>query len=109
MLGEDADRFRAALERYVNAVEVADQARRTWEGEGRPLWTTGSQGQKVEHPLVRTMDRLDRAAMTFGAVLGLDPASEKRLARVAKPGRPSGAASASDRKAPPPVVTLKAV
>src|SRR6266496_3242279 len=79
-LGEaDSARFRAAIDRYVNAVEVADQARRRWEDEGRPLWTRGSQGQDVEHPLVRTMDRLERAAAQFGAVLGLDPVSAKRL------------------------------
>jgi hypothetical protein len=31
-LGDDAERFRAAIDRYVNAVEVADAARRRWEG-----------------------------------------------------------------------------
>src|SRR4051812_20538252 len=70
VLGEaDTARFRAAIDRYVKAVEVADQARRSWEDEGRPLWTNGSQGQLVERPLVRTMDRLERAAMSFGGVL----------------------------------------
>src|SRR4051812_5250462 len=95
-LGADAAKFRAAIDRYVNAVEVADQARRSWDDEGRPLWTNGSQGQLVEHPLVRTMDRLERAAMAFGGVLGLDPASAKRLAGVGTSGRPVGAVSAED-------------
>ena len=106
-LGDDAPRFRAAIERYVNAVEVADQARREWERGGRELWTKGSQGQLVEHPLIRTMDRLDRAAAAFGAALGLDPASEKRLGRVGQPGRPVGAVSAPDRVAPAPLRSVK--
>jgi ribosomal protein L20 len=57
-LGTDAQRFRAAIDRYTNAVEVADSARREWERLERPLWTKGRQGQLVEHPLVRTMDRV---------------------------------------------------
>lgn len=97
-LGVDAARFTAAITRYVNAVEVADQARREWEKLTRPLWTKGSLGQLVEHPLIRTMERLDRAAAAFGASLGLDPVSAARLGRVGVFGRPPGANSADDRK-----------
>jgi len=106
-LGEDFPRFSAAVDRYVNAVEVADAARQEWERLQRPFSTIGSQGQEVEHPLIRTMDRLDRAAAAFGAVLGLDPAAEKKIAGGQR-GRPPGAVSAPDRKAPP-AVKLKAV
>lgn len=105
-LGDDARLFQAAIDRYANAVEVADQARRTWEADGRPLWTKGYSGQDVEHPLIRTMDRLDRAAAQFGAALGLDPASAARMGRGR--GRPAGAASAADRAAPPTVLLREA-
>jgi hypothetical protein len=105
-LGDDFDRFRASVDRYVNAVEVADEARRQWIEQGRPTSTRGSIGQEVEHPLVRTMDRLDASAARFGARLGLDPESAGRLRRSV--GRPLGATSAPDRQAPPEV-KLKAV
>src|SRR4051794_24711999 len=78
-LGSDAERFRAAIDRYVNAVEVADAARREWEELGRPMSTKGSLNQEVEHPLIRTMDRLDASAARFGDRLGLDPASAARM------------------------------
>jgi hypothetical protein len=106
-LGADARRFRAAVDRCVNAVEVADVARRLWVSEGRPMWSEGSKRQLVEHPLVRTMDRLDAAASRFGGLLGLDPVSAQRLGRVGARGRPVGA-SAPDRRLPP-MVKLKAV
>lgn len=48
--------FRAAIDRYVPAVEVADRARREWD--------------KLDRALVRTMDRLERAAATFADALG---------------------------------------
>jgi hypothetical protein len=114
-LWADAEAFASAIERYVNAVEVADEARRAWERLERPLSSKGSYGQLVEHPLVRTMERLDRAAAAFGAALGLDPVSAARLGRVGVFGRPPGANSADDRKADltrrgePPFVTLRAV
>lgn len=105
-LGDDAERFRAAIDRYVNAVEVADAARREWEELGRPMSTKGSLNQEVEHPLIRTMDRLDASAARFGDRLGLDPASAARLRRGM--GRPVGSASAPERRVPPEV-KLKAV
>lgn len=107
--GADASRFRAAIDRYTLAVEVADQARREWDKLDRPLWTKGSLGQLVEHPLIRTMDRLERAAAGFGDSLGLSPMAERRLGRVGVVGRPLGANSAPDRVAVPPIVKLKAV
>ena len=106
VLGPDFSRFRTAVDRYVNAIEVADAARREWEKLGRPKSTRGSIGQEVEHPLIRTMDRLDTSANRFAAELGLTPASAARMGR--KAGRPPGAVSAADRKSPP-AVKLKAV
>jgi hypothetical protein len=76
--------------------------RREWERLNRPLWTEGSIGQLVEHPLIRTMDRLDRASAASGAALRLDPASAHRLGRMGQIGRPVGANSAPDRWLPAP-------
>jgi phage terminase small subunit len=81
-LSKDFPRFQAAVERYVNAVEVADAARQEWERLKRPMTSVGSQRQEVEHPFLRTMERLDRSAAAFGAMLGLDPTSSRRLGRV---------------------------
>lgn len=108
-LGEDFPKFQAAVERYVNAVEVADAARQEWERLNRPMTSIGSQGQEVEHPFLRTMERLDRSAAAFGAALGLDPVSARRLGRVGVPGRPVGAESAPDRRAEAPPMMLRAV
>jgi hypothetical protein len=36
-LGDDARQFTAAIERCLHAVEVADEARRSWIRVGRPL------------------------------------------------------------------------
>src|SRR4051794_32634341 len=95
-LGPDFERFQAAVTRYVNAVEVADAARREWEALGRPMKSEGSMRQEVEHPLVRTMDKLDSSAARFGDRLGLDPASAARMRRGM--GRPVGSASTPERQ-----------
>jgi hypothetical protein len=50
----------------------------------------GVAGQLVEHPLVRTMDRLERAAAGFAESLGLTPAAERRIGRIGVYGRPIG-------------------
>jgi hypothetical protein len=107
-LGTDAQRFRTAIDRYAAAVEVADYARREWERLERPLWTEGSLGQLVEHPLIRTIDRSERAAARFGDSLGLTPAAERRLGRVGLYGRPAGANSAPDRRMPPRLLRARA-
>ncbi|HEX3332180.1 MAG TPA: P27 family phage terminase small subunit [Gaiellales bacterium] len=116
-LGDQAGEFSAMLDRYVNAVEVADAARREWERLDRPLIGKYANGTEGLHPLVSTMERLDRAANRYAGELGLTPASAKRLGgigRIGRIGRPMGANSAPDRKAPPvltlaprPGVTLK--
>jgi hypothetical protein len=101
-LGVDASGFVAAIDRYVNAVEVADQARREWEREGRPMVGHFVNGMEGLHPLVKTMQQLERDASRFGALLGLDPVSAKRVGGGAARGRPVGAVSAPDRSREPP-------
>ena len=96
-LGDQAVVYAAALERYVNAVEVADAARREWERLERPLIGRYANGTEGLHPLVSTMEKLDRAASRYAAELGLTPASAKRLGSSRGRGRPVGAASAPDR------------
>src|SRR5689334_19676050 len=90
-LGESAASFTAAITRYVNAVEAADEARREWERVGRPMMHRFANGMEGIHPLVSTMERMDRAAAGFGAALGLDPMSRKRLHGPGHGGRPPGA------------------
>ena len=47
--------------------------------------------------LLRVMMDAERSAATYGAALGLDPMSAKKLHRVGVYGPPVGAASAPDR------------
>jgi len=107
-LGEDATRFSAAVRRYVRAVEVADEARRQWEAEARPLMFRYANSVVGTHPLVQTMERMERQSAAFGAALGLDPMSAKRL-RGGRVGRPVGAVSAPDRVGGVPLVRLRSV
>ena len=105
-LGDQAGEYAAALERYVNAVEVADAARREWERLQRPLIGRYANGTEGLHPLVSTMEKLDRAASRYAAELGLTPASAKRLGPSRGRGRPVGANSAPDRALPPPLLRV---
>ena len=110
LLGEKAGVFRAAIRRYVNAVEVADEARRAWEREERPLMHRFSNGVEGMHPLVTTMEKMERQAAAFGASLGLDPVSAARLVpKRAGPGRPLGSVSAPDRVGVVEPVKLRSV
>lgn len=73
-----SDVFLDAEERYRAACERRDAIIAAWEAEGRPLTTTGSQGQLVEHPLVKQMIAHDRLCAQLGEVLrrkqpGRDP------------------------------------
>jgi hypothetical protein len=104
-LGEAAASFTASISRYVNAVEVADTARREWERLDRPMMHRFANGVEGIHSLISTMAGMDKAAAAFGASLGLDPMSRKRLLGPGQAGRPIGAVSADDRKAEPPVLT----
>jgi hypothetical protein len=43
--------------------------REAWEAEGAPLLTTGSTGQVVPHPLVKTLNEADLLCDRLGAVI----------------------------------------
>src|SRR5690349_1031258 len=86
-LGDAAASFTAAVTRYVNAVEMADEARREWERLDRPMMYRFSNGIEATHPLITVMERGDRQAAAFGAALGLDPLSRKKLLGPGMAGR----------------------
>jgi len=80
--------------RYLEAVGRRDAIRDTWEAEGRPLLTSGSTGQLVEHPLVKMLrdhdllvDRLSaaprdrRRGRPPSAVISPSPASKLRAVK----------------------------
>jgi hypothetical protein len=108
VLGDDFERFGAAVRRYVLAVDAAEHARTVWVSEGRPMRDSFANGMAGVHPLLKAFEQLEAQASRFGGALGLDPTSAKRIHGTRGAGRPPGAASAPDRKAPP-VVKLKAV
>jgi terminase small subunit-like protein len=103
-LADDAPTYAVAIDRYANAVEVADAARREWERLDRPLIARYPNGTEGLHPLVSTMERLDRAAARNADALGLTPVAARRLGPRRGRGQPPGANSAPDRKAIPPGV-----
>ena len=106
-LGADYARFSSAVRRYVLAVDVAEYARITWEGEGRPMRDTFANGMAGVHPLLKAFEQAAAQAARFGAELGLSPASAKRVNPTRRPGRPVGATSAPDRRpGEPPVLRL---
>jgi hypothetical protein len=105
VLGSDFDRFDAAVRRYVLSVDVAEHARAVWEGEGRPIRDKFANGMAGVSPYLKAWEQLAAQAMRFAGELGLTPASQKRISGVRGAGRPMGAASAADRKAPP-ILTL---
>ena len=92
----DSERFFDAVVRFARAVQMAEKIRRSWMSEGEPLTFLHSNGALVPHPLVKMLAEAERDAMRAGKALRLDPDAVK-----APPGRPKGASSASDRKAPP--------
>jgi hypothetical protein len=106
VLGGDFDRFGAAVRRYVSAVEVAEHARSVWEAEGRPMRDSFANGMAGVSPYLKAFEQAEAQAARFAGVLGLTPASAKRISGVRGAGRPMGAASAADRKAEPPMLRL---
>jgi hypothetical protein len=100
-LGAEAELFVDAIARFARAVDVADRARRQWIAEGRPLIARNPNGADGVGVLLRVVMDSERAAAGYGASLGLDPMSARKLARVGVQGRPMGAASAPDRQMPP--------
>ena len=55
----DTDTENDALKRYDDAVERREQIKLLWEQEGQPLLSTGSQGQLIEHPLLKMLREHD--------------------------------------------------
>lgn len=55
----DVDHETEAVSRYEAAVGRHDSIRLLWEQEGSPLLSTGSQGQLIEHPLVKMLREHD--------------------------------------------------
>jgi hypothetical protein len=106
VLGGDFDRFGVAVRRYVLAVDVAEHARCAWEAEGRPLRDSFANGMAGVSPYLKAFEQAEAQAARFAEVLGLTPASAKRISGVRGAGRPMGAASAADRKAEPPMLRL---
>jgi hypothetical protein len=101
VLGADADRFAVAVRRYVLAVDAAESARCQWVELDRPVRDTFANGMAGVHPALKAWEQLDAQAARFADVLGLTPASAKRISGVRGAGRPMGAASAADRRALP--------
>lgn len=60
------DVFSDAEARYAAVCERRDGVYLAWEELGRPLTSTGSMGQLIEHPLVKQMNELDRLATHLG-------------------------------------------
>jgi len=56
---QDVDHEEDALERYKDAVSRREQIKLLWEQEGSPLLSSGSQGQLIEHPLVKMLKEHD--------------------------------------------------
>ena len=107
VLGDDFERFGAAVRRYVLQVDVAEYARLEWERLKRPMRDTFANGTSGVHPLLKAYEQAEAQSARFAAELGLTPASAKRINPLRRPGRPAGAVSAPDRVGlPPPLLRL---
>jgi hypothetical protein len=83
-----------ATRRYEEAKGRRERILAEWEALGRPLLNpTGRSG----HPLVRALNEIDIVCARL----------ERELLGLARAGRPTGAVSAPDRKAPPKVRKLR--
>jgi hypothetical protein len=87
---------RRALADLAIACEVADELRRCWEDDGRPLTAPGSRDQPVEHPLIESLREQQRHVSALGAWLGLD---SKALREMGGSGWRRGAPRAPDHAA----------
>ena len=70
------------LERYVRACQAARQWREKIPSDGT---TRGSQGQLVEHPLIRTVREAERDATRYAEALLLMPADRRRYGLDERP------------------------
>lgn len=64
-----SDVFSDAQARYDGACKRRAQVIEAWEAEGSPLTTDGSQGQLVDHPLVKQINALDALCDRLGQSL----------------------------------------
>jgi phage terminase small subunit len=87
---QDADRLVDAVNRYAQAVDVGDRARREWRRAGSPSLITHPNGITSAHPLIAVMQAAEKDAARYGEALGLRPG------RVARRGPDPVATIAAD-------------
>jgi len=95
----DPDDFAHAVSRFARAVDLVVEVRSEWDSHGRPKLFTHTNGALVPHPLFKMLQSAESDAARYGRALKLEPNVIKRPG----PGRPPGAVSSSDRKAPPKI------
>lgn len=74
------------LESACRQLDMVADVTGEWDSLGRPYTTTGSMGQLVEHPLLGTIDRAQKAFELY-------------VKRLALPDEPAGAGAAGGAKA----------
>ena len=90
-----ADVFSDAQARYDDACERRAQVIAAWDAEGRPLTSVGSQGQLVDHPLVKQINALDALCDRLGESLRRKGPGRKPVAVVSAS---VGSSPAADRR-----------
>lgn len=95
----DPDDFADAVLRFARAIDLVEELRVEWNSHGRPKLYTVNNGTLIAHPLMKMLQSAESDAARAGRALKLEPNVIKRSG----PGRPPGASSAADRKAPPRV------
>jgi hypothetical protein len=93
----DSERFYDAVVAFARAIDMLESVRRDWLAAGRPWVASYPNGAEAVHPLVKLIRDLESDAHRARKALKLEPDAIKR----AGPGRPPGASSSTDRKAPP--------
>jgi hypothetical protein len=78
--GDDPQLSADATTAYAYAVGEAAALRTEWEQAGRAGLRRGPRGGIAAEPLLLAIDRAERRASELRAVLGLDPASRRKLA-----------------------------
>ena len=89
------DVFSDAQARYDAACARREATIRAWEEDGSQLTTEGSQGQLVDHPLVKQMNALDVLCDRLGQGLARKRPGRKPVAVVAAK---VGGSPAADRR-----------
>ena len=90
-------RLAPAVLQFARAVDDAEGARSEWIAAGRPFLITKPSGRLAVHPLVEVTRMMETRVLRSATELGMTPAS---AAPRRRPGRPLGAVSAPDRRAP---------